>query len=226
MGRWNYSRYCAGAAALILGVAVLLSACGDVERAPLSPGSEGDVGAPSALAKPGKPETGKELGPPDRDLITAVQVAENLYVSETSAWFQPDIGGALSATFPEYGDKTTVRVKRVTFKAKKVSIDQPLYVTMKVTSGVAPGDIRIEFDPSGTEFSPPTKLEISISADTIDESLSVYHVSADGKVADVQGTIDHKGKTFWIIKIDVFGFSYYDLADDEYADEADVGDGS
>ena len=148
-----------------------------------------------------------------------------LYVETDSGKFSPDRKGKLKACFKNYGEGGDLWVKDVTFEVPVGALDQQRDIAMKVTSGYTLEDVKIDFEPSGTEFHPSARLTIrfwlpqvvkkKLTPERLESlDLMAEHIKASGKVEDVWVETTKQGQAFLTLVIPVPGFSRYGLSGD------------
>ena len=151
-----------------------------------------------------------------------------LYVETDSGKFSPDRKGKLKACFKNYGEGGDLWVKDVTFEVPVGALDQQRDIAMKVTSGYTLEDVKIDFEPSGTEFHPSARLTIrfwlpqvvkkKLTPERLESlDLMAEHIKASGKVEDVWVETTKQGQAFLTLVIPVPGFSRYGLSGDYWS---------
>ena len=201
---------------MMLAAAFLVFACGN--RGPLSPesktGGQENASSRTYAAKPGGQKhvttTSEEAG--------VTSMSETLYVQSDHGNFSSHQGGSLRVTMPNYGDASTVRVKKVLFDVLPGSMEQnKARITMTVYSGQTLGDVWVSFDPSGLTFKPGAKLKLYLQGPVTEQDVrNAYHIYGNGSnVEQIATEITSSGEAYLIVEFDVPGFSQYSLGGED-----------
>lgn len=149
--------------------------------------------------------------------VPAASGGGDFYINKAWGFFYPEVNGTLSIEFPEYGDETIVRVRKVKFSVDKGMLDKKRKITMTATSGTTLDDVQVEFDPQGVQFHPPAKLEIYLSGGKR-RDLMAYHYSASQvtRATIEKVSLGDDGSSGWKVTLEIPGFSRYSLGGDDY----------
>ncbi len=153
------------------------------------------------------------------------RVNEGEVVTESDAgWFSEKRGGKLKVNFNYRLKDDGVQVEKAKFEVEKGSIDESKRIKMRVTSGSSLGQIKVEFGPSGTVFSPAAKLTLDLKGKLTEEELAgltAYHLEGDGEVSVVKLVVTET-RDIIRLEIQVPGFSSYSMGgDDDFTPEGE-----
>mgnify|MGYP003572053923 CR=1 FL=1 len=188
-----------------LAVLMISASCGDSVSPTVS-----DASAPEPAAKRStkiRLTSEESTATTDAGYVTAVAART---VRQVQATIGPE-GGQL--VVDETGGKPQDNLL-VIFTVPPGALTETTTITMEV-SGDLLTELIVDFDPSGTRFTPWANLYYQIGADRVDaepSDLIVVHIYEDGTEEPVGQTLNHTGnsKTYQLW-IDVPGFSRYGL---------------